>query len=79
MDAAFERRSAQRRQSMDARIARSKEEAEVLARERENALPPFERAEAIWGLLRDLATIRGSDGSEFRLDRSVARVERRTR
>ena len=75
----FEARAAARRETMTARVARSKEEAESIERALEAQLKPSERAEAIWGLVREPSAARGSDGSELRLDRSLARVERRGR
>ena len=75
----FEERAKERRATLTARIARSPQEAAALERDRENALLPFERAEAIWSVVRDLTAARGNDGSELRLNRSLARVKRRGR
>lgn len=72
-------RARERRRSMVARVARSKGEAQAISDELEDALLPFERAEAIWALTCELGSMRGLDASEFRLDRSLARLERRRR
>jgi hypothetical protein len=79
MEDSFEKRAAARRKTMTGHVAHSIAGARVLERARDEQLEPFQRAEAIWGLVRDLAAVRGSDGSELRLDRSLARVERRGR
>jgi len=75
----FEERAAERRATMQVRVARSRAEVEALERARERALPPHARAEAIWPLVCELWIMRGGDAAELRFDRSVARVERRGR
>ena len=65
-----------RLEAMTAKVARSREELAVIERARERALLPLERAEAIWGLVCDLIALREGDGTELRLDRSLARVKR---
>lgn len=79
MPEGFENRAKLRRSTMTVKVARSREEREAFERERESLLLPHERAEAIWGLVTELMALRGSDGSELRLDRSFARLERRGR
>lgn len=79
MAGTFEERSKHRRETMSGHVAHSKLEARALERAREQSLEPYERAEAIWGLVCDLVAARGSDGAELRLDRSLGRVERRGR
>ena len=79
MDGSFKQRSAERRKTMTVRVARSRQEMEAFEVERERSLEPFRRAEAIWPLVCELEMMRGGDGTEFRLDRSLARVERRRR
>ena len=79
MDDAFKKRAAMRRGSMVVGLARSPEERRMLEFEREQAVEPFRRAELIWPLVCDLSALRGEDGTELRLDRSFARVERRGR
>lgn len=79
MDDDYRERAELRRRTMTARVARSPEEARRFEREREAGAEPFQRAEAIWPLVRELTAMRGDDGSQLRLDRSLARVERRTR
>jgi hypothetical protein len=76
---AYHERAAERRRSMVARVARSKDEAAAVTREFEAALDPAERPDAIWTLTCELALLRGMDESELRFDRSSARVERRRR
>ena len=61
---------------MVAKVARSREEVDRLERERDSLQAPHERAEAIFSLICGLIAP-GTDASEFRLDRSIARVERR--
>jgi hypothetical protein len=79
MEHSFAERAAARRKDMVAQVARTREERRAFEFERDRSLPPYRRAEAIWGLVRDLVTLRGEDGTQLRLDRSVARVERRRR
>lgn len=64
---------------MIVKVAHSKAEAIRFERERDRQLSPAERAEAVWDLTCDLFRMGGGDESELRLDRSVARVERRGR
>lgn len=66
-----------RRQEMSARIARTREQRHAFESEREKTLEPFRRAEAIWSLVCDVEALRGENGAQLRLDRSLARVERR--
>jgi hypothetical protein len=73
----FEERAKARRASWRGYVARSAEEAARLEREIEASLTGAERVEAIWGLVLRMPW--GDDASEYRLDRSVARVERRRR
>jgi hypothetical protein len=79
MDGSYRARADARRKVMVARVARSPREREDLEFERESAVEPFRRAEAIWTLVCDLTSLRGDDGSKLRLDRSLARIERRGR
>jgi hypothetical protein len=79
MDEAYERRAAERRKTMTVTVGRSPEAAAALRIASDLSLEPHERVEAIWPLVCALARIRGIDASELRLDRSVARVERRGR
>ena len=79
MDDAFSERAIVRRRTMVARVARSREEAVALERERDAAMSAAERVEAIWALVCELEAIRGGDGTELRLDRSLGRLERRRR
>jgi hypothetical protein len=78
-DDATDARAERRRSTMVARVARSPREAQAITDEFNAALEPSERAEAIYALTCELSALRGVDGSEFRLDRSLARVERRKR
>ncbi len=79
VDESFEARANDRRDTMIARVARSPEEVRRFERERERSLQPHERAELIWQLTCELAVRRGTDAPQPRLDRSLARVERRGR
>jgi len=76
VDEAFQRRAQDRRETMIARVARSRQERELLEYERDASLEPFRRAEAIWPLVCELAALKGDDATELRLDRSTAGVER---
>jgi hypothetical protein len=69
-------RAIERQKTMVAKVARSREEVALLERERDAVQAPHERAEAIFSLTCGLMA-RGTDASEFRLDRSIAHVERR--
>ena len=71
----FEQRAAERRRSMTAYVARSKDEARRYTETLDRAMSPVERVEAIWGLTWDLLEIGGHGGAQRRLDRSVARLE----
>ena len=73
----FESRAAVRRATWTGTVARSFREDDELRRTAENKIPPHERVEAIWQLV--LRMPGGDDAAEYRLDRSVARVERRGR
>jgi len=75
----FEQRVALRRATMTARLVHSHEAADRVSEELERMIEPSKRAEAIWGLTCELARLQGLDESELRLDRSVARLERRKR
>ncbi len=79
MDKAFQERAWRRRQGMSARLARTREQRDAFETKREEALEPFRRAEAIWSLVCDVEALRGENGAQLRLDRSLARVERRRR
>ncbi len=79
MERAFQERAMARRKRMFARVARTAQQRDAFEREREESLEPFRRAEAIWGLVCDLVALGGENGTQLRLDRSVARVERRGR
>lgn len=79
MDKGFQERARRRRQGMSARLARTGEQRDAFEGEREGALEPFRRAEAVWSLVCDLEALRGENGAQLRLDRSLARVERRGR
>ena len=70
----FEARGAARRASWPGIVARSYQEAAKVKCVAQQAIPPHERAEAIWQLV--LRTAWGDDAAEYRLDRSVACVER---
>lgn len=75
----FEQRSLERRRSMTAWLARSKAEAAVRHEALDRSMPPAQRAEAVWTLTWELWSTGGRDGGQRRLDRSVARLERRRR
>jgi hypothetical protein len=68
---------AARRADWQGFVARGPAEAAAIKRRIESALAPHERAEAIWLLVERMPW--GDDASEHRLDRTVARVERRGR
>jgi hypothetical protein len=72
-----EERAAERRATWTGFLARSFEEAAAYKRAEDEAIPPHMRAEMIWELVTRMPG-RG-DASEFRLDRTVGRVERRGR
>lgn len=78
-DPAFVKRAAKRRRSMNAATLRSKEALYDVERRRDAAIGPIDRVEAVWAFTRELSLLRGIDGTEFRFDRSIARVERRKR
>jgi hypothetical protein len=65
------------RADWEAFVAHGPAEAAAIKRRIESALAPHERAEAIWLLVERMPW--GDDASEHRLDRTVARVERRGR
>jgi hypothetical protein len=69
-----EERAAARRASWVGIVAHSFREAEDLKRAAYDAIPPHERAEAIWELVMRMPW--GDDATEYRLDRTVARVKR---
>ena len=73
----FEERATARRAGWRGYVARSAAEAARYEREIDAALTGAERVEAIWDLVLRMPW--GNDASEYRLDRSVARVERRRR
>jgi len=79
MDEAYERRAAERRAEMVAFLAHSKSEIEAAEARIDAQLTPEERPVAIWSLVCQLSTLRGIDAAELRLDRSLARIERRRR
>lgn len=79
MHDSFERRADERRKTMTVKVARSKSEARAFELQRDRSLTPSQRVDAVWFLTCDLAAIRGLDESELRLDRSLARIERRGR
>jgi hypothetical protein len=72
-----ESRAAVRRVTWTGAVARSYGEADEIKREIESAIPAHERAEMIWQLTLRMQW--GNNAAEYRLDRSVARVERRGR
>jgi hypothetical protein len=73
----FEERAAMRRASWTAFVAHSAKEAAARERTMEEAIPPAKRAEAVFEL--SLRMPWGANATQQRLDRSVARVERRGR
>jgi hypothetical protein len=78
-DPDFAKRAEERRRSMTAFVARSWAQADAIGAALERRMTPEQRAEAVWGLTCELWSNGGDDGSQFRLDRSVARLERRRR
>ena len=74
---ARERRAVQRRETWNSYTARSAEEAAAHERAQEAATNPQERVNAIWELVLRMPW--GADAAEYRLDRSLGRVERRRR
>jgi hypothetical protein len=68
---------AARRANWQAFLARGPAEAAAIKRTIESEIAPHERAEAIWLLVQRMPW--GDDASEHRLDRTLARVERRGR
>jgi hypothetical protein len=70
-----ESRALVRRATWTGFVARSNAEAEAYERRIESTLSPLERVEAIWELVLRMSW--GNDAAEYRLDRSVDRVERR--
>jgi hypothetical protein len=69
--------NAARRSDWEAFVAHGPAEAAAIERRIDSALAPHERAEAVWLLVQRMPW--GDNASEHRLDRSVARVERRGR
>ncbi|HUY11681.1 MAG TPA: hypothetical protein VMV73_05415, partial [Candidatus Dormibacteraeota bacterium] len=74
---AFEQRAKIRRETWRGFVAHSPAQAATFEREAVIAMTPEERVAAIWELVLRMPW--GSDGTEHRLDRSLARVERRKR
>jgi hypothetical protein len=72
-----EERAAERRRTWSGVVARSAEEAEVISRAADAAMTPIERMELVWELTLRMPW--GDDATEFRLDRTLGRVERRRR
>jgi hypothetical protein len=73
----FEKRAAERRRTWSGVVARSPEQAEAVSRAADAAMTPVERMELVWELTLRMPW--GDDATEFRLDRTVGRVERRRR
>jgi hypothetical protein len=76
MDAS-QKRAAERRRTWFGVVARSPEEAEAISRAADAAMTPVERMELVWELTLRMPW--GDNATEFRLDRTVGRVERRRR
>jgi hypothetical protein len=68
---------AARRADWQGFVAHSPAEAAAIKRHIESALAPHERAEAVWLLVKLMPW--GDDATDYRLDRTLARVERRGR
>ena len=73
----FEKRAAARRVLWSGAVARSPEEAAAFERAADRKIPPSERVGMIWELV--LRMDWGEHAREYRLDRSLGRVERRRR
>lgn len=73
----FEQRAQRRRATWTGFLARSPDQLAAFERNAIRAMAPEERVAAIWGLV--LAMPGRNDAAEYRLDRSLARLERRKR
>ena len=71
----FEARAQRRRATWTGIVAHAPAEAAAFERAAAEAVPPAQRAEAIWELVLRMPW--GTDATEYRLDRSVGRVQRR--
>jgi len=71
----YANRVAMRRVTWYGFVARSPEEFERIKHDLDRSMTPSQRAETIWELVTRMPW--GADASEYRLDRTVARVERR--
>jgi hypothetical protein len=71
-----EQRAEARRATWSGIVARSAAEAEAIKRAHDEATTPAARVEAIWQLVLRVPW-GDSDAAEYRLDRSLGRVERR--
>jgi hypothetical protein len=72
-----EQRAAERRSTWQAFVAHSAAEAAAYERAQYAAMTPEERVATVWELTLRMPW--GEDAAEFRLDRSLGRVERRRR
>jgi hypothetical protein len=70
----FEERAAERRRTWSGVVVRSAEEAEAISRAADAAMTPVERMELVWELTLRMPW--GDNATEFRLDRTLGRVER---
>jgi hypothetical protein len=77
VDEAYERRAAERRATWRGTVAHSFDEAEAISRAGDRELSPSERVELIWTLVQRMPW--GNNASQFRLDRTLGRIERRRR
>ena len=76
MDDSFVKRANERRSTWTGYVARSFDEAAAHKRSIDDAIPCSERVELVWALVCAQTETWGSDASEYRLDRTLARVER---
>jgi hypothetical protein len=72
-----ENHAAERRRTWTGVVVHSAKEAEAISRASDAAMSPSERVELVWQLTLGMPW--GDDATEFRLDRTVGRVERRRR
>jgi hypothetical protein len=73
-----EDRARKRRETWTGHLSHSFAEAAGYEREEDEKIPPHERAEMIWQLVLQWPA-KGDHASEFRLDRTFGRIERRRR
>jgi hypothetical protein len=72
-----EKHAAERRRTWTGVVVHSAKEAEAISRAENAAMSPAERVELVWQLTLRMPW--RDDATEFRLDRTVGRVERRRR